>query len=220
MMVVSQSSSPEAVAVLQLLQPLGRQAVRVTVMDPTSRERVFRVAGVLVCVSTDLLSVECTHPCPTFPPEAPSTLEILTSGEILFCHTRLHPVQEGRGRLDLVPPESIQTEQRRKYPRVDLSVPVHVVTGPSGKVLQAQLRDLSAGGAALALQSFLEPGSLVGLVFTLGSGLFFEDLEGEVLRCTPSQSGGWLVGLQFTCNDEKRDLLANWVNRRLRESRA
>lgn len=213
---MDQGPPPEVGLIVQMLRPMCSHPVRITVMDPQSRERLFRTAGVLMKVDEDLLAVECLHPTPALPILAPATLEVLSGPEILFCHTTLSQTPSLRlGRLHLVLPAAVQTEQRRRFPRVDLSVPVHVMVHRTGKALEGELRDLSAGGAAVALDEQVEVGDQIAMVFNLGSGLFFEDLEGAVVRCTPSRSDGWVAGIQFRISDKQRDLVAAFVNRQL-----
>lgn len=199
----------------QMSELLG-YPVRVTVMEPISHERQTRVAGVLAAVTAAGIVVESAGTMPLFPAEAPATVEVLHGGSLYWCHTKVQPGAAGQYRsMYLALPVEVQTTQRRRFPRVDLDMTVHVLVHDGPRVLEGAIRDISAGGAAVHLTDSLTEGQSVGLVFELGSGLYFQDLGSRVVRCTGTADGSYVVGLEFVCLAHQRAALAAWVNRQL-----
>lgn len=202
--------------ILEHLVTLGGQPVRVTLLDASSRERTARLHGVLTSIRGTGLTIECVDSVPALVEGTPMAVEAMVKGVQTWFHTSLtSTVRRAASQILLRLPEKVQTIQRRQHPRVDFDAPVHLVLKGIGQVIKGTLRDLSAGGASIRLSGPVVSGEIVQLIFNLGSGLFFENLEGEVLRCAPVPDGSMIVGLQFRCSDEQRDLLAQWVNQRL-----
>lgn len=201
---------------LHVLGELCGHPVRLTVLDPSSRERVERVAGILAGVQSNGMTVDCLRPVPGLAGGAPVAVEVLVNGNLFWCHTTLQSVGgEAMDRLVLRTPASVQTLQRRRHPRVDLDVPVNLVLSRTGDAIRTTFRDLSAGGASLLTATPLSAGEPVQLVFSLGSGLFFQDLAAETVRCTDGPEGKYVVALRFKCDKVHEEALAAWVSGRL-----
>ncbi|MFZ5817402.1 MAG: PilZ domain-containing protein [Bacillota bacterium] len=202
--------------ILAHLESLRGQPVRITLLDAASRERAGRVHGVLTVVRQTGLTVECVDSVPGTPEGAPLALEAMTRGLQTWFHTNLAATaRPGALQLQLALPQKVQTIQRRQFPRVDFHARVHLVVKATGRVVEGALRDLSAGGASIRLSGEVGPGEIVQLMFSLGSGLFFESLTGEILRCHRGPDGSSIVGMRFQCSAEQQALLAQWVNERL-----
>jgi c-di-GMP-binding flagellar brake protein YcgR len=153
------------------------------------------------------------------PVAAPGTrlsVEVLTNGNLLWFYTTLHSIAGAAlDRLLIHAPAGVETVQRRRYPRVDLQVPVHLVLERTGQPISMAFRDLSAGGGALISKIPVAAGERVLLVFDLGSGLCFQDLGAEVVRCTDGPEGRYVVALRFVCEKDQEQALAAWVNAKL-----
>lgn len=202
-------------SMLRQLGELCGHPVRVTVMDPKSNERLNRVSGVLTAVDRAGLTVDCVQAISLMPASSPVTVEILEEGNLYFFHTSFNPEGTGREQLRLKLPSLVQTTQRRRYPRVDLDIPVHVMVNDGSQAVAAVLRDISAGGASLRFEKPIPEYQRVNLVFHLGTGLFFQNLEAETVRCTGTVDGVYIVALRFFCQPDQEVALAAWVNRQL-----
>lgn len=197
------------------LNALRGQPVRITLFDAAG-ERSARLHGVLAAVHETELTVECVDSVAAMPEGTLMTVEALVRGMQTWFDTRLVTgVRRSGSKLQLRVPEKLQTAQRRLHPRIDYEAPLHLVVKRTGQVIRGVLRDLSAGGASVRLASPVPPGETVQLVFNLGSGLFFENLEGDLLRLSTLPDGSAVVGLQFRISTEQQALLAQWVNQRL-----
>jgi hypothetical protein len=192
--------------------------VRVTILDAHSRERVTRIPGVLVNALAGTLVVECLQPAPAGIANAPVTVELLAGTYLLWCHSTVQSA--GRDLCHLALPASVQTVQRRRHPRVDMEIPVHLLVKQGDRVFAAHLRDLSAGGASLRTEAPVAEGEDVALVFSLGSGLFFQDLRAVTVRCAGTPDGSYAIGLQFRCSPEQEAALGAWVHRQLEPAMA
>lgn len=198
------------------LASLRGQPVRLTLLDAASRERSARLHGVLTGVSQAELTIDCVDAVPTLSEGSPLAVEAMVRGVQTWFSTHLvTAVRRSAPQLRLRVPEKVQTVQRRQHPRIDFEAPVHLVLKRTGQVVQGTLRDLSAGGASIRIPAPVVAGEVLQLVFKLGSGLFFENLEGHVLRSAPLPDGSAVVGLQFRCSQEQQALLAQWVTQRL-----
>lgn len=200
---------------VQQLSGLCGHPVRLTILDPLSNERISRISGLLVQVENARIAVDCLSHVPGLPESAPVTLEVLHQGLLHVGKSALCPRQDGWQRLYLEVPEALQTVHRRQHPRVDLAIPVHVVVNIGTQVLSAVLRDISAGGASLQVGQMLPAAQRVALVFELGSGLFFEDMEAETVRSVATTDGQYIVAVRFFCQADQEAALAAWVSRQL-----
>jgi c-di-GMP-binding flagellar brake protein YcgR len=210
------NATTETDQVLAHLTALRGQPVRLTLLEANSRERYARLHGVLIAVRGTELTIDCVDSVPALPEGTPVAVEAMVRGVQTWFNTHLSSkVRRSAPQLMLVLPEKLQQVQRRLHPRVDLEGPVHVVVKRTGQVIAATLRDISAGGASIRLPSAVEVGEMIQLIFNLGSGLAFENLKGEVVRCNAAADGGAIIGLMFRCSDEQRETLSQWVNQRL-----
>lgn len=209
-------STDAALPTIELLYQYKGCPVRVTMFDPVFRDRVGRYPGVLTEVSEGALTVECLSVPHGAPPGIHVTLELIHDGNLLWCHAHLQGASENQpARLHLSLPMEIQTGQRRRSPRVDAYVPVHYLVGDSRTPVQGVMVDIGAGGTAIEGAASLMRGQIVTLVFSLGSGLFFHDIEAEVLRSTFTRSGTWVAGLRFiSLSPEQEHHLEHWIRQR------
>ncbi len=201
-------------ALFEQFRAMQGQPVRVTVLFPVTRERLTRLPGMLVAVSDGALVVDCTNLFVSIPDQAPVTIEFLVSGKLFWCHTILVKVDETQ-RLYLKLPDMLQEQQRRRYPRVDINVSVRLITHDGSINMPAILRDISAGGAYMETTQPIEPGNQVTLVFPLGTGMMFNNIEVEALRCTRLKTESFVVATRFCCSQQQQDELAAWVDRQL-----
>jgi len=198
------------------LKAMCRNPVRVTILSPISHEQVVRMPGIL----SEATETEVVVDFLSTPPDlarAQVTVEVLSGGNLHWFHSRTQRVF-GVGRLALDLPEGVH-DSRRSHPRVDLEVPVRLLTYGGRRYVTATLRDLSAGGASLQSEAELKQGERVTLIFALGSGMFLRDLEMEVVRCLPGAKGLYIIGLRFHCDSKQESELTTWVQKQLGKSR-
>lgn len=210
-------STDSAFSVTEFLKQCKGRPVRVSLFHPVYKDRVGRYPGILIKVLTDSLWVECLDAPPASPPGTKVTLELANQGEVFWCHTTLQPgFADSPHRLLLAWPETIQLTQRRESPRVDTNVPVHYVEEGASQPVRGVIINLSEGGAALQGPTALTCGQTVSLFFSLGSGLFLQDIRAEVLRCNSTLSGNWISGLRFRdLTPEQLQSVSGWVRRRV-----
>jgi hypothetical protein len=214
---MSDTAAVASELVLAQLMAMRGQPVRITIKDPDSQERLVRIPGLVSGGEGGVLGVECLTPPVSCPVGTPVTAEILAQGQLFWCHTSLAAPGAGR-QLLLQLPITVQTAQRRRYPRLDLNAPVHLVMKEDGRTLSGVFQDLSAGGAALRVNESLQVGQEVRLIFALGSGLFLQDLEAEIVRCALAPDASYVVALLFHCGPEQEQALSTWVSRQLSQS--
>lgn len=191
------------------------QPVRVTILNAAG-ERRCRVNGSIRTATDETWTVDLIDPVPPLVLRTPVALEILVQGDLLWTTTWLRAETTGLvTTLHLVAPSTIHRGQRRAYPRVDLSLPVHIKREPAGELVAAQLRDLSAGGASFQAEGSLVVGEQVQLVLSLGSGFYFQNLKAEVVRGPSDGSHPRTFAVRFQCDEHQQALLAGWVARQL-----
>lgn len=194
--------------------------IRVSIFDPEYPDCLGRYLGVLAEVSSERLLVDCVDLPERLPQQARVTLEIRRQGSLFWCHSRFSSLTGDRGshQLCLQWPASVQSTQRRAFPRVDVHLPVFYgvlgrITAEPGFII-----DIGAGGIALQGAIGLSPQEKITLVFSLGSGLFFQDITADVVRSACSSTGVWVSGLSFRgLSPEQKQLLEQWVDQRLQE---
>lgn len=207
---------PASSLILGRLSDFCGMPVRVTVLDPDSKERLDRVAGVLSAVSALGLTVDCLRVTGPLLSGTPVTLEILVNGNLVWGHSVVLDQQvRGQSLLYLQAPVALETLQRRRHPRIDLEIPLHLVVPRTGETLECLLRDLSAGGAAFQTPEPLGAGESVQLVFDLGTGMFLQDLQAETVRCTDAPGGSYTVAVRFVTGHDYEEKLSAWVDKRL-----
>lgn len=209
---MADSDSP-AIAATKVLQQCRRRPVRVSLFDPVYLDRVGRYPGILAQVQPHCLEVECLDNPPSAPAGTRATLEVIKDGQLLWCHTYLQQGQDDQPyTLWLTPPHLVQSAQRRNSPRIDTYVPVHLVLDGTTTAIQGVIIDIGTGGAAVQSAAALSEGQRVALVFALGSGMFFEDIQAVVLRATALRTGNYTAGLRFeNLNPVQERLLTQWV---------
>lgn len=112
---------------------------------------------------------------------------------------------------------SIEIQDRRVHPRLELEVPVPLQGGNSTLFL----RDISANGASFDATRKVEEmtGLAVHLELDGPFGTFTLDCTGVVIRCVEKVSGGWNLGVYFQdLPDEKRLELEALIDARLQHA--
>lgn len=195
---------------------LAGYPVRVTIIDERSGERRYRVSGSVRETGPEGWTVDLVDSIHALDRGTPVALEVLVQGDLLWTTTVLKAgTTAGAGSLTLAVPGALHRGQRRVHPRVDLSVPCHIQRQPTGELITARLRDLSAGGASFSASANLAVGERVQLILTLGSGLFLQNLEAEVLRGTADSVSQQTCAVRFHCDERQEALLVGWVSRQL-----
>ncbi|MFZ5826635.1 MAG: PilZ domain-containing protein [Bacillota bacterium] len=209
---------PEGIlsAVEARLMEMSGERVRLTVLDPISRERYMRFPGMLSGITASALSVECWQTVPVFPPGTPVTMEVVTNGQILRIQSAVQSCEPDRWSwLQLDMPANLETVEYRRHARVEVKSPIHLITEGEGHAVYGFLRDLSAGGAALRTEEPLSPGVRVQASLSLSTGLILERLDAEVVRCSETGDGFYVLAVQFDYSPEKQALLESYVKGRL-----
>lgn len=204
-------------SVMTTLAEMCLNPVRVTMLDPITREQVMRMPGILAAVCETEVVVDFLG-TPPDRARAQVTVEVLSGGDLYWFHSHIQRAF-GTGRLAMDLPEGVHSS-RRSHPRIDLEIPVRLLSHGGRRYVTATLRDLSAGGASIRTETPLQEGDRVTLVFALGSGMFLRDLEMEVVRCLPCAAGLYVVGLRFHCDPKQEVELAAWVQKQLSKSRS
>jgi hypothetical protein len=124
-------------------------------------------------------------------------LEVAARLALIQCFTTVRMRGQDHT-IHLHTPARPHVVQRRRYPRVDLFLSVHIFA-PERSItpLPAQLINLSQDGAACVIGEPLEPGMPVRIDLS-GIGLFPAEARAEVRRSTPNPAHLWVIGLQFT----------------------
>jgi len=123
-------------------------------------------------------------------------LEVAQQTAMLQCFTTVR--EHGPGpRVTLRTPGRPHVLQRRRFPRIDLFLGITLCT-PDRPVEQvpAQMINLSLEGAACVLVEPVSPGATLTLNLT-AVGLHPAEAEAAVVRCTPTPSHLWVVGVKF-----------------------
>lgn len=129
-------------------------------------------------------------------PESAVILEVANRTALVQCFTTVRARSKGP-ELSLRTPARPHIQQRRRFPRVEvfLGITLHTPDRPIDP-LPAQLTNISLDGAACVLTEPINPGSR--LCLNLSSlGLTPPNVNATVVRCTPSPSHLWVMGLQF-----------------------
>lgn len=123
-------------------------------------------------------------------------LEVAQQSAMVQCFTTVRAVGPGH-RLTLQTPGRPHVLQRRRYPRVDLFLGITVST-PDRPIdqLPAQMINLSCEGSACVLAEPIAPGTSLSLNLT-AIGLHPPETIAQVIRCTPTPSQLWVVGVRF-----------------------
>ncbi|HWI65038.1 MAG TPA: PilZ domain-containing protein [Symbiobacteriaceae bacterium] len=211
----SESVLTEAEVALRLAEGLGAP-VRVTILDAETRERRFRILGVLSGTDPTGLVVDCVEWVSQPISGATAAIEILVDSRLLWCHTQVSTgAGSDRDRLFARLPEKIHVSQRRRYPRVDIEVQVHLVAQSDRRVIPATMRDISAGGASMIAGAALPVGERVSVICALGSGLYLSDVQAETVRCSDQGDSTYYVAVRFVCDPQQEAMIAAWVTDRI-----
>ena len=126
----------------------------------------------------------------------------VTAGNILYCwdHTELCPDPEHRPHTYLFTVHSRpRINNRRKYPRVDISNACTITMKKTGQTFHGQLDNLSANGFAfLSDNKFFAQNKGAGLTIQIHDFALPEHniLEGRIIRCS-ANDGMYIIGCQM-----------------------
>lgn len=111
--------------------------------------------------------------------------------------------------------EELNVTERRKYKRINFVLPVTVKARDKGKTLHGKTANLSAGGMALLLDSFLPLGKSISIDFKIQDDTVFENVIAKILRVNDVEDG-FLCGVEFLnlqpADIEKINRIANSVH--------
>lgn len=123
-------------------------------------------------------------------------LEVVEPKALLQCFTQVQSVGPG-SRLVLRTPELPHVLQRRRFPRVELFLGISGSTADRPiDQLPAQMINLSIDGAACVIAEPLSPGNSLRLHLA-AIGLHPPEVETTIIRCTPTPSHLWVIGVRF-----------------------
>ncbi|HYF79863.1 MAG TPA: PilZ domain-containing protein [Symbiobacteriaceae bacterium] len=202
-------------AAFRHLRGLLGQPVRITLVDQASRERVCRFPGVLARVTEDELAVETTQLVPAVPDHITVSIEVLAHGILYWGESAVARSGSPRQIVALMP-GALQSGQRRQHARVDLEMPASVYLPQSSRTLQAELRDLSAGGTSLWMHEPLAVAEQVQVAFRMSPGFFLQPVCGAVLRCVMVSQNRFVAGIRFDCPPDQEQAIGAWVEDQLR----
>lgn len=123
-------------------------------------------------------------------------LEVALATALIQCFTTVRRHWPG-GRIALGIPGRPHVLQRRRFPRIDLFT--GVILKHSERPLEelpAQLINLSIDGAACVLGEPVTPGTKL-LINMIPIGLHPPEARAAVVRCTPTPSHLWVIGIRF-----------------------
>lgn len=132
-------------------------------------------------------------------------LEVVQPKALLQCFTQVQSVGPGP-KLVLKAPELPHVLQRRRFPRVELFLGISVSTADRPiDQLPAQMINLSIDGAACVMTEPLSPGTALRLHLA-AIGLHPPDVETAVIRCTPTPSHLWMIGVRFQALSSEQEI--------------
>jgi len=104
-------------------------------------------------------------------------------------------------------------DERRKYPRIDVSFPVECKALPGQGYFYTVSKDLSEVGAKILTNTFMAKDNLVKLHLNLISKML--DLKAKVVWCNKERvSERYTAGLEFTEMDSTgRNELSNFISK-------
>lgn len=178
------------------LRVLSGFPARITMENAGAPERTVKIPGVIRKVSVTGVTLDLLFPMTMPHIGAPVVLEVISRTALLQCFTAIQHTDNPQC-IHLRLPDEVHTVQRRRSPRVDLAVLAAITeTNGTAPSIAVQLQNLSAGGAAVRLDHPFDVGSRLILNLT-ATGLNPAEVHGEVVRCTPTPAGAWVVGLAF-----------------------
>lgn len=132
-------------------------------------------------------------------------LEVVKATALIQCFTSVGRFGSG-SRITLSTPGRPHVLQRRRFPRIDL------FTGVTAKYadrpldeLPAQMINLSVDGAACVVAEPVSPGTKL-LLNLSPIGLHPAEILTAVIRCTPSPSHLWVIGVKFKSLTAEQEL--------------
>lgn len=132
-------------------------------------------------------------------------LEVVQTSALVQCFTLVRATGPGT-RLAVRTPGRPHITQRRRFPRVDLYVGVTIRT-PERNIepIPAQMINLSMDGAACVLIEPIAPNAALSLDLS-AIGMHPADVGATAMRCAPTPTHLWLVGIKFTGLQPEQEL--------------
>lgn len=204
----------------RLLESALGQPVRVTFFAAGSEQRHALAHGLLErVVDGKEIRITCTERLAGIEVGDRAVVEVLFEGALLLLFAELQ-AQPRSDQLCVTWPGEVQTQQRRRHPRVDVRLPVHFLRPTEASPQRGEIENLSAGGMAVVTTTPLNVGESLFLAFGPGSGHFFQKVEANVVRVTPVVGAElhYRVGLQFTgLESEAEVMLSEWIRSQRRK---
>ncbi|MGE5673565.1 MAG: flagellar brake protein [Mycobacterium leprae] len=205
---VASGGNPSATSLLDS-ESLLRLPARITMGEGRAPGGRLRIAGLIRSVSAATITLDLFVPLPMLQPGAQVVLEIMSKTALIQCHTAVLSAPDLQS-IVLLRPETVYAIQRRRHPRVQVSICATVSpSAPLGGQRAATIMNLSQGGCALVLDQPVDAGTR--LTVTLQStGSEPTSLEGKAVRLSPLPSGQWEIGVAFVdlTADQRERLLA------------
>ncbi len=160
------------------------------------RGRLNSIPCVVERVDRSEIRVNLIENNPHLRVESAVILEVTMQSALIQCFTTVR----SRGQdteLRLRTPATPHIVQRRRFPRIDLFLSANVLT-PENPItpLPAQIINLSVEGAACVLAEPINPGAEITLNLC-NLALYPPEVRATVMRCTPTPSHLWVIGVQF-----------------------
>ncbi|MFH1825331.1 MAG: cyclic nucleotide-binding domain-containing protein [Candidatus Firestonebacteria bacterium] len=107
---------------------------------------------------------------------------------------------------------SEEWKNRRKHKRLRLNIPMNVTIKNTNKVYVGNIVDISAGGVAISLDSFLPLGKNLLLSFKIHDDIVIEDVSTKILRVNDAEDK-FVFGLEFlNMTQENIEKISNLAN--------
>lgn len=211
------SAADESVATIDLRSLAGLAGQLLFAQDLRSNQLTSTPCQV-IAVDRSTISLELPPGAPHPDANSAVILEVLHRTALLQCFTSVLRAEPGAP-LMLRLPARPHVIQRRRHPRIDLflGVSLHTPERPIEEI-PAQLINLSVDGAACVLAEPVAPGSSV--IINMGPlGLIPQRLVGRVVRCVPTPTHLWVIGLQFEqISPQQEESLTQYVTSSLRRA--
>lgn len=178
---------------------------RLLFADGATDHRMTNLVCTVQQVNHTQLIVHVASPQASPQPGSAVILEVAQQAAMVQCFTLVQAVGPG-SQITLRTPGRPHVLQRRRFPRIDLFLGITVAT-PDYPIdyLPAQMINLSMDGAACVMAEPVSPGVLLNLNLT-SIGFHPPETQVLVIRCTPSPSHLWVVGVKFLSLQPEQEL--------------
>lgn len=186
----------QSVLIAELKTLVGCPA-RVTLSDPRTPDGTVKVPGTIRAVTHEGVTVDLFFPLLTPRLGAPVVLEVMARAALFQGFTVVQQSANPQC-LRLILPDRLHPIQRRRFPRVSVTVPA-VLGGDSLPTnVSGTITNLSAGGCGIIVQEQISIGALVKVDLE-AIGLTPAEVWAHVVRCSlcTSPNGQWETGLAF-----------------------